>query len=60
MKQEEADKKWCPFVRLNIEFAPTGSFNRDGGDCCCIGSDCMAWVWDCRDTDHGHCGLVGK
>jgi len=57
--EEEARKKWCPFVR----YVPARKFsfgrivaavNRwiDSNDsqknpnmCCCIASECMAWEW---------------
>lgn len=58
--EEEAKKKWCPFVRH--EGDKGGSWNRtvsamkrifgwDGGNpypeetCNCIASECMAWRW---------------
>jgi len=41
-----------------------GSWNRDGGDCNCLASDCMLWRWE-EDWTHtarkiGYCGLGGK
>jgi hypothetical protein len=57
MTEDEAQKKWCPFVRHNGEDG--GTFNRGMGPdnatndgrtngawmCNCIASQCMAWRW---------------
>lgn len=53
-----AKKKWCPHARV-VECGDAelhGPFNRyhssdsmgakvDGGECRCLGSECMAWTW---------------
>lgn len=58
--EEEAREKWCPHTRETIstyDGNPIGSGNNTGGpgDCSCIGSKCMMWVW--FDDDQGSCGL---
>lgn len=70
--QEDAAKKWCPFVRT-VSNSVIG--NRDNPNDStltnfdtasrCIGSACMAWRWskksDPRDGDaRGYCGLAGQ
>lgn len=71
--EEEASKKWCPFVRHADD--PAGTTNRPwkvddsiNKEWCCIGSRCMAWRWDRSqwraEMDPnipacGHCGLAG-
>lgn len=66
MKEEEAIKRWCPFVRVssypfNDENA---TINRDDFNYNCIASVCMAWRWRMSTkSDHegeGYCGLAGK
>lgn len=58
MTEDEARKKWCPFVMAD-NLTPA----------LCIASECMAWRWDAgenvanpnrHNTDHGYCGLAGK
>jgi len=67
MKEEEAIKKWCPFVRVALgpdnvtwqgmeytnRLSPTGDKGTN-----CIGSDCMAWQ-NGRARNEGGCGLCG-
>lgn len=72
--EEEARKKWCPFVRLGN----VGGCNMSGpreamGQAFCIASACMAWRWAYEriESDHpyeegytqlsktiGYCGLA--
>lgn len=76
MTEDEAKKKWCPFVRLCVKGQSAG--NRYGDEngtienpssCRCIGSDCMAWRWadgmpsitgKPKNMCEGYCGLAGK
>ena len=63
MTEEEAKTKWCPMVRMNLCYEAgkeVGSWNRDGGDCMCIASDCMMWRRDKKYSDEYYCGLGGK
>ena len=66
---DEAEKKWCPFIRvslfsLDFPFNNRGQKKRVGADfdwhdlVNCIGPHCMAW----RSTDgkSGYCGMAGK
>jgi len=54
MTEEEARKKFCPYSMQNVVMAT------------CIGSQCMAWVWDVppdrvdeyNPIPKGHCGMV--
>jgi len=73
MTEEQARKRWCPMARV-VEAGDGilhGPFNRyhsgadmglDGGEACCLASDCMAWVerqgYDGRVE--GRCGLVNE
>lgn len=64
LSEDEASKKWCPFVRLT-NGGSERVFNRwvhepiaDIPDVCCAGSSCMAWRW--YSSDRGYCGLAGK
>lgn len=72
VKEKEAMKKWCPFVRhfsASAEGA-SGSFNRyDSGKpvdgSFCLGSECMAWRWITaayaeEGGQLGYCGLAGE
>lgn len=60
MTEDEAKKKWCPFVRAQ-NFQPDGSqnpaVNRPEGNFDCIGSSCMAWrELHPRETREDHSG----
>ena len=73
MTEEAAKQRWCPLVRFKS--AETGSgpaFNRqrvssDMDDVNCIGSRCMAWIWENRRPSNatsgeqfkGYCGAFG-
>jgi len=57
--EEEAKTKWCPQVRLT---------DGDVGGCC-IGSNCMLWVWmdmwasregETKPNMLGTCGLIQR
>jgi len=68
MTEEEAKKKWCPFVRQSATFDGYGlSYNRSANSpslaAPCIGSACMAWrsvedEWSRRaaDVEYAHSG----
>lgn len=58
MTEDEANQKWCPFVRLNVPDGSTDVLimnNRakraiseettNGQMCGCLASKCMAWRW---------------
>lgn len=64
MTEDEAETKWCPFVRtvvVGIDSEIIGPFNRDDTTpgrtqdiierALCIGSTCMAWRWDVGDDE---------
>lgn len=59
MRENEAQTKWCPFVRAARDDADF-SANRDrSGQIIprkhtCIGSDCMAWRWGEQEAGWGH------
>jgi hypothetical protein len=70
--EEEATKKWCPFVRMEGEnrvFDANGVLVT-GRSFHCIGSDCMAWrslhaehpksSYEEGAADRGYCGLAGR
>jgi hypothetical protein len=60
MTEQEAKKKWCPFVMEGLDEDPY-SANRDINGKpmmgMCVGNDCMAWRW--KNKIHGYCGLAG-
>lgn len=68
LTEEEARKKWCPFVRY-YEAGDRAASNRwrqslpaeephalNPVPCRCIASDCMMWQW--FDHQKGYCGLA--
>ena len=72
MTEEEALKKWCPFVRLVVRedgnYRETWAQTNRGEDVncstgtTCIGSTCMAWRWLqlSEPKESGYCGLAGE
>jgi hypothetical protein len=74
MTEEDARKKWCPFVRHTRD--DDGNFHTTNGQISsgfqtCIASDCACWVWDGPEIAaiskervefigdrQGHCGLI--
>ena len=71
--EKEAGKKWCPFARVAHSGKSSGETivsNRiipkddesDIAGSLCIGSRCMAWIWnefsDNDGTRRGFCGLA--
>lgn len=68
MTEDEAKKKWCPFVRhLGDEGRASYNVNAIGrrpATANCVASACMAWRWAYNpDLNapryHGGCGLAG-
>lgn len=63
LTEDEARKKWCPFVRALNSSMPA-AYNRRNNDTAgslCIASACMAWHWyDPDNPTQGRCGLAGK
>lgn len=71
MTEEDARKKWCPFVRVTEEGVEK-SWNRsidqfliDGGKMkavhtACIASECMAWRWVLTEKPGRHVPLGVK
>jgi len=74
--EQEAKTKWCPQVRLTDgdvgdPFNRTATMIADGPGTavCCIGSDCMLWVWvdmwasregETKPNMLGTCGLIQR
>ena len=63
--EQEAGRKWCPMVRLEVVGSDT--INRSSQEdaagvgtslCNCIASKCMMWRW--TDASRGYCGLAGQ
>lgn len=65
MKESEAIKKWCPYVRVTITpndatwqgnmMTNRGEIPASNTDTLCIGSNCM--MWQPRGEGEGDCGL---
>jgi hypothetical protein len=55
MTEEEANRKWCPAIRLtaaNLDWCTNRGDNpKVDGSIFCIGSGCMAWRWFERITN---------
>lgn len=49
MTEEEAKRKWCPFVKVFVRDDELWSNRPDNGftsDSYCVGAECMAWrLW---------------
>lgn len=63
MKEEDARKKWCPFVRIvgpgsgMVTAVNRVKFTTVMEPAMCIGSDCMMWAESPYTEDKGDCGL---
>ncbi|MEG3638919.1 hypothetical protein [Magnetococcus sp. PR-3] len=69
---EEAQRHWCPFVRLyNPKETGASGYNwlhiegrdasaMDWRDTSCKGELCMAWRWLDTAKQRGYCGMAGK
>lgn len=68
MIEDEAKKRWCPFVQLVISSNGASYNNRlkndtDDAFMCCIAPKCMAWrstIMSGVNGKTGYCGLMGK
>jgi len=75
MTEDDANKRWCPFVRntlfsRNVAFVETNrglmvndKNKADAEDTVGWGYKCIAsmcMAWQQKTSDDGHCGLVGK
>lgn len=70
MTTDEAQKKWCPLVRLQGDHADELGTNRTKSGripdaACCIADDCMMWVPEMLrrngnfiEVNGGCCGLI--
>jgi len=55
MTEEEAGERACPMAM------PVVRPSQFGGYPCCLGSRCMAWVWEPREEGRereGFCGMM--
>jgi hypothetical protein len=65
LTNEEAKKKWCPFVRLPHNRSMVNSQDYKIGDPVlgshCIGSKCAVWQWDYKEVGEvGYCGMAAS
>ena len=65
IKEEHAEKYWCPMVRVSSagEPASNAAHNKEAPDYArCRGLKCMMWRWS-EHVSHmesdGYCGLAG-
>ena len=61
MKLEDAEKKWCPWIKRVCGIRNNGvtsmntSYERD----VCKTTSCMMWRWTGVAHSEGYCGLAG-